>query len=123
MPTLTLVHLNNTPVFMIPGVNPVYDRVHASIFDKKNARWLFPAYAPFGLLVISDLRKVDPSLQYSPDVEKHVTHLERIPQLVKDRVLPDGFKFYGPKPFDHQLEGLVLLLNYPRFALWWPPGM
>ena len=119
---LNLVHLNHTPAFEIAGANPIYDRVHAAVFDKKGGRWVFPAYAPFGSLVIADLLKVDPSLQYSPAVEAHLAYLEQVPRLVKDRILPPGFKFHGFAPFEHQVEGLCLMLNYPRFALWWEPG-
>jgi SNF2 family DNA or RNA helicase len=122
MAHLNLTHLNGTPAFTIAGTNPIYARVHAAIYDKKGTRWLFPAYMPFGPLAISDLRKVDPTLQYGPGVEAHLTYLEQVPQLVKDRVLPEGFTFYGHTPFEHQLEGLSLFLHYPRFALWWEPG-
>jgi len=122
MTQLNLVQLNNTPVFTINSTDPTYARVHAGIFDKKGGRWLFPAYAPFGLLVIADLRKVAPALKYTPEVETHVAYLELIPKLLKERSLPPGFKFHGFTPFDHQLEGLCLMLHHPRFALWWEPG-
>lgn len=122
MVTLHLIQLNNTPVFTIAGTNPIYARVHAAIFDKKGSRWLLPAYPPFGMLVIADLRKVDPSLVYSPEVEAHIAYLERVPDLIKQRALPADFKFHGFQPFEHQLEGLCLMLHYPRYALWWEPG-
>lgn len=122
MAHLNLVRLNGTPAFTIAGTNPIYARIHAAIFDKKGARWLFPAYPPFGELVIGDLRKVDPSLVYSAETEEHLKYLARVPEILKNGELPAGFQFTGFKPFDHQVQGLNLMLNYPRFALWWEPG-
>ncbi len=123
MAQLDLIHVNGTPAFTIAGSNPIYNRVHAAIFDKKTPRWLFAAYPPFGPLVITDLRKIDPTLKYSAATEAHITELEKLPQILKNVELPAGFKFGGKyQPFDHQRWGLCLLLNFPRFALWWDPG-
>lgn len=122
MTVLDFCMLNGTPAFTITGLNPIFTRVHAAIADKKQGRWLFPAYLPFGPLVIEDLRKVDPTLQFSDTTENYLKQLALMPKLIADRVLPDHFKFYT-KPWDHQLAGLCTLLHYPRFALFWEPGV
>ena len=121
MATLNLIHLNGTPAFVLPATDPNYARVHAAIHDKKNNRWLFPAYLPFGQAVIDDLKKVDKTLAYSDEVVAHLAYLADVPRRIKDRELPPGFQFHT-KPFDHQLQMLATLLHYPRFAILWEPG-
>lgn len=121
MPLISLETINGTPVFTAPGMNPNYERIHGGMFDREQKRWLFPAYPPFGLLAVNDLKKVQKDTSFTPEAERQILVLQSVPQQLKERILPDGFKF-ATKPFDHQIDGLVHLLNYPRFALYWDAG-
>lgn len=84
-------------------------------------RWRFPAYPPFGLLAVNDLKKVIKGIRFSPEAEQRIKWLEGVPQRIKDRVLPEGFTFVT-KPFDHQIGVLAQMLQYPRFALYLDAG-
>ena len=121
MPLISLETLNGTPVFVAPGMGPQYDRVHGCMVDREKRRCIFPAYPPFGLLAATDLTKVQKDTSFSPEAEQQIAWLRAVPHRLSERTLPEGFSF-ATKPFDHQIEGLVHLLNYPRFALYWDAG-
>lgn len=118
---LDLEELNGTPVFSISSVEGSYGRVHGATFDKARKRWLFPAYPPFGQLVVKDLRRVAPSLPLSAAAQDRLKYLESIDSIVENRTLPEGFGFVT-KPFDHQVEALTYLFHHPRFALFFDAG-
>jgi SNF2 family DNA or RNA helicase len=113
--------LNGTPIFVLNNADPKFGRAHGSTFDKSRNVWIYPAYPPFGPLVLDDLKKLDPQLGLSPSAEVQRSHLEKLPQLLKDRTLPENFQFVT-KPYDHQIDGLMHLYHYPRFGLLWDPG-
>ena len=121
MNSLDLEEINGTPIFVSPNEHNVFSRIYGAIFDRDRLRWFFPAYPPFGLTVVSDLRKIAPNLVYSEAAKKHITNLADVPRRVQARILPDGFT-YVTKPFDHQIEGLAYLYYNPRFALLWDAG-
>jgi len=121
MPLISLETINGTPVFVSSGMVPGFERVHAGMLDVEKKRWMFPAYPPFGLLAANDLRKVQKDTSFTPEAEQQIAVLQSVPQRLKERTLPAGFQF-ATKPFDHQIDGLTHLLNYPRFALYWDPG-
>jgi len=121
MPLISLETLNGTPVFVAPGMGPQYDRVHGCMVDRDKKRCIFPAYPPFGLLAAADLQKVQKDTSFSPEAATQIALLQAVPQRLKERTLPEGFSF-ATKPFDHQIDGLAHLLNYPRFALYWDAG-
>jgi SNF2 family DNA or RNA helicase len=121
MPLISLETINGTPVFVSSGMVPGFERVHAGMLDVEKKRWMFPAYPPFGLLVVNDLKKVQKDTSFTPEAEKQIAALQSVPQRLQERTLPEGLEFIT-KPFDHQLTGLAYLLNHPRFALYWDPG-
>jgi SNF2 family DNA or RNA helicase len=121
MPLISLETVNGTPVFVSSGMVPGFERVHAGMLDMEKKRWVFPAYPPFGLRVVDDLKKVQKGTSFTPEAEKQIAVLEAVPQRLAERTLPEGFQF-ATKPFDHQITGLVYLLNHPRFALYWDAG-
>ena len=121
MALLELEEINGTPVFISPTELDIFSRVYGAIFDRDRLRWLFPAYPPFGLTVISDLRKLAPNLQLSASAKQQLEILEDTPRRIQDRILPQGLTFVT-KPFDHQIEGLAHLYHNPRFALLWDAG-
>jgi SNF2 family DNA or RNA helicase len=121
MPLISLETINGTPVFVSSGMVPGFERVHAGMLDVEKKRWMFPAYPPFGLLVVNDLKKVQKDTSFTPEAEKQIAALQSVPQRLQERTLPEGLEFIT-KPFDHQITGLVYLLNHPRFALYWDAG-
>jgi len=121
MPLISLETVNGTPVFVSSGMIPGLERVHAGMLDVEKKRWLFPAYPPFGLLVVNDLKKVLKDTNFSSEAEQQITALQDVPQRLKERTLPAHFSF-ATKPFDHQIDGLAHLIQYPRFALYWDAG-
>ena len=121
MPLISLETINGTPVFVSSGMIPGLERIHAGVLDGEKKRWLFPAYPPFGLLAVNDLKKVLKDAAFSSEAEQQIAALEGVPQRIKERTLPENFAF-ATKPFDHQIDGLAHLVNYPRFALYWDAG-
>lgn len=121
MPLISLETINGTPVFIAPGMSPNYERIHGGSFDREKVRWMFPAYPPFGSLVINDLRKVQKDVTFTPEAQKQIALLQELPQRLAERTLPEGFKFVT-KPFDHQITGVSTLYHHPRFALYWDAG-
>jgi SNF2 family DNA or RNA helicase len=121
MPLISLENVNGTPLFVSSGLPPGLERVHAGVLDTEKKRWMFPAYPPFGLRVVDDLKKVLKDTSFSSEAEQQITLLHEVAQKVKDRTLPAHFAF-ATKPFDHQIEGLAHLVQYPRFALYWDAG-
>jgi SNF2 family DNA or RNA helicase len=121
MPSIDLDAHNGTPVFSVASTDPRYLRVHGNNFLKEQARYIFPAYPPYGSIVLSDLKKVAPLDELSPAALGQSNYLANLPQLIADRSLPSGFTYYT-KPFDHQVEALTYLYHHPRFALFYDPG-
>lgn len=121
MSLIALAEVKGTPVFVIESPDPNYSRVYGASFDKELMRWVFPAYPPFGNLVINDLKKIRPGTAFTPEAQAHAASLNEVPDRVKNRTLPEGFQFHT-KPFEHQVEALSTLLQYPRFALYFDAG-
>lgn len=122
MQTVDLMVLNGTPMFTVLSTDPRYARVHGNNLLKEQSRYVFPAYPPYGQIVLKDIQKVDPTAQLSPAAQRQAEHLAKIPELIEKRILPEGFTFYS-KPFDHQVEGVAQLYYHPRFSLFWEPGV
>lgn len=100
---------------------PQLFRVYGSTYNAEENYWFFPAYAPFGPVVLDDLKKVAPDVTYSAEVVSHIEFLRSVPELVKNRVLPElSWKTFPP--FEHQTEGLSFLYYNPRSALFWDMG-
>ena len=121
MSLISLAEVKGTPVFVIESSDPNYSRIYGASFDKDLKRWVFPAYPPFGNLVINDFKKIRPGTPFTPEAQAHITSLSQVPELVKNRVLPNDFQFVT-KPFEHQVEALATLLQFPRFALYFDAG-
>jgi SNF2 family DNA or RNA helicase len=121
MQTVDLMTVNGTQMFTVQSVDPRYNRVHGNNLLKEQGRYIFPAYPPYGSIVLQDLKKVDAEIQLSATVQQHADYLAKLPELLDGRVLPQGFTFHT-KPFDHQIEALSYLYHHPRFALFYEPG-
>lgn len=121
MAQLDLLLINGSPVFLSPNDHPSFTRVYGAVTRADLSRWQFPAYPPFGQLVVQDLRRVAPDMAYSPEARAHIEYLTRLPQLLAEKDLPTGFSFVT-KPFEHQIEGLSWAYHYPRLAILWDMG-
>lgn len=118
---LDLVDHLGSPAFTTSEASDSLSRVYGALVDKEQKRYLFPAYPPFGDIVLADLQKVAPTVTYSPLVERYREYLATVPSLVDHRQLPAAIDFTTP-PMDHQLEGTVHLYHHPRSALFWDAG-
>ena len=117
---LELAELQGTPVFTAEGRAPELGRVYGATYHKERGHWFFPAYPPFGLLVLRSLAEVVPRIELGEGVAEHIAYLESVPGKVERREIPAID--YVTKPFDHQLEGEAFLYHYPRAALYWDAG-
>ena len=107
-----ITHLSSgTPVFYIESLSPVWGRVFGSIVHQAARRWYFPAFHPFLPRVLSDLKTVVPTLEYSTDVKLWVE------RNLKPLEMPDI-----PSSYEHQKEGLGILLLNHRYILNWEMG-
>jgi SNF2 family DNA or RNA helicase len=121
MPEISLEQINGTAVFTSAGMLPGLERVHAGMLDVDKKRWWFPAYPPFGLLAINDLKKIIKGVSFSKEAIQQIDFLESVPERLTKRTLPEGFQFIT-QPFEHQIDVLTHALHYPRFALYLDPG-
>jgi SNF2 family DNA or RNA helicase len=117
---LELDQLQGTKIFVVRGGPPGLARAYGAMFDRQRGRWFFPAYPPFGLLVVADLKRFVPQLAHGKGVSEWIGYLESVPERLRKRETPAIE--YATKPFDHQVEGTSLLYHYPRAALFWDAG-
>jgi len=108
-------------VFWLSGDGPGHPRIFGAARDKARDRWVYPAYAPVGLQVLQDIRKVYPSITLTTAAAAQEEALIAVPQRIVDRDIP--LKELPVTPFAHQMEGLAYLYHNPRWALLWEPGV
>lgn len=113
--------LRGTPTFTIADQSRSYKRLYGAVHDRANERWLFPAYAPLGLVVIKDLQTVHPEALFSPGAQAQVDFLKSVEDKIAQRELPPHT--FTTTPYAHQLEGLCRLYYYHRYALFWEAGV
>lgn len=124
MPTIKLERVNGTPVFIVDAFEERFRRIHANMPDPANKRFVFPAYPPFGLSVVSDIEKVAPDLHWLGDALAQRDWLREVPDKIKNRVLPATLTYpEDKKPFEHQLEALTHIYYNPRYGLLYDPGL
>lgn len=110
-----------TNVFWLGGDGPGHGRIFGAVRDRSKNRWVYPAYAPIGPIVLQDLRQVYPNAELSSEAQAWATYLGEVPKALAARDLP--VPALPVKPFDHQLEGLAYLYHNERWALLWEPGV
>lgn len=112
--------LNGTVVFTTPSGGVDLSRVYGATPDPSNKRWIFPGYPPFGLITVSDLTKVDKSVQFTEAAKVAIEYLKKVPDYVaENQPQPESFI---TRPFDHQKQGVSYLYHHPRFALFYDAG-
>jgi len=130
LPKLTLTWLKRTPVFVLSVKD---DEPWQRVWGAKrlpNGDWAFPAYFPFGMWSVSDLKVIYSQLEYDEKAQEQREKLYRKATSIIDILdcwkngksplswLPAGFQFHVP-PFHHQELGISLaFLNWREFFLW-----
>jgi SNF2 family DNA or RNA helicase len=114
--TLELGAVYGTPVFTLQCFESAVKNVYGASFSGRDKLWRFPAFFPVHSVVLADLSKVVPGLQYAPEVVEHVKKLAQPPAL------PDDFSFLT-EPYQHQRDGVLHLKQHPRAALFYSPGL
>ena len=126
---LTTDKLNYTPIFSLHAEDgEPWRRVWGAV--RVGDRWVWPAYFPFGMWVVNDLKVVAPWLKLSQSAKEAVANIHkshaRVVKTLADYaankevevVVPDGFKFHLP-PFPHQRLGIALgVESWRLFYLW-----
>lgn len=118
---------DGTPVFFLPYI-PRYESAYKRIWGfryEEPGIAAFPAYPPFGDLVLADLQKVFKNLTISEEATEEMVWNAHAKECAESGVLPENLadtEFAFP-PYDHQLAGLVRAFWYPRTGLFFHPGL
>jgi len=110
--------INGTPVLTVAGTWSQGSRVYGATLQKKQNRWVFPAFPPFVQNVLHDL----------PKVYKHATLTDEVTNWLKSQKTQDEWlqhmreKTLPLKSYDHQLVGTAELLYNYRWILQWDTG-
>lgn len=115
---------NGTPVFMVSGQHPIFNRVFGAEWDATRALWTYPAFFPAVEKVLEDFKAVakDADVIFSDTARRHVQHLQKLKRDLAAQALPEGFTFVT-QPYAHQLLGLCHLYYNLRAALFFDPGL
>jgi SNF2 family DNA or RNA helicase len=115
-PVLNLSSLYRTPIFTLRLDKPALKDSYGASYYGPAKEWRFPAFYPVHQIVISDLKKLVPTLTLSEEAQAHVTALS-VPAKV-----PNEFS-YVTTPYQHQVEGLEHLYQNYRAGLFYSPGL
>lgn len=122
--------VNKVPVFKVPGFTPDLGRVIGGKYNKFKKEWWYPAFLPYGPLVLHDLEIVDETLRLSSRAElqklllaQQQCNLEQNKLLRKGERQPNHPFSFIVKPYSHQLKSFVHCFYNPRTALLLEPGL
>jgi len=116
-----LITEGGTPCYAIRTDQAVAQKIHGATFDRENARWLYPAYAPFDVRVFHDINIAFKGISWSAEATAQHLACVASEEALRQGVPPPGLSFVT-KPFDHQREGVNFLYYRPRAALLWAMG-
>ena len=123
---LKCILVNKVPIFALHSLVDVADRaskILGSEFEPKTKIWFFPAYHPFGLTVIEELKMVfGRAMSMDASVDQRVTTLNKVISNIANGVLRDDFVF-KTEPKEHQKQGVVLGSSFLRWGMFWGCGM
>lgn len=113
--------VGGTPCYVLKTLAPAASSIHGASLDRDNARWLYPAYAPFEERVFHDINIAFKGIAWSQEaLGQHAASVEA-ERAMRAGELPAGFT-YKTKPFAHQAEGLSFIYHRLRAALLWDMG-
>ena len=107
--------LNKTPVFVTSDPNPSWGRVYGATHNTMENKWFFPAFPPFLKNILHDFVTLDIPFSYTESAQQWIAQQKSYEEVMEDI---KGFTF-SVKSYDHQLEGLGLLLHNYRYGLEW----
>lgn len=115
---------NGTPVFLVPGQNPTFERIFGATWDITRFLWMYPAFFPASEKVLADFEAVTDTVEVvlSNTVRNHIQALTASKALLAMQQLPTGFEFITT-PYQHQIEGLCHIYYNIRAALFYDPGL
>lgn len=96
-------------------------RVYGAKFIYKKSLWVFPAIPPYFEWVLEDLESQAEGIEYDSSVDEYVSKMEQEAAKIATSDIR-GFRSKFP-PYDHQKAGLSRLMHFPRYAVFWDPGM
>jgi SNF2 family DNA or RNA helicase len=115
---------NGTPVFLVHGRNPTFERVFGATWDTERSLWMYPAFFPASEKVLADFEAVSDTVEVvmSDAARQHVADLAMVRGRLTAREVPAGFQF-ATNPYEHQVEGLCHIYYNIRAALFFDPGL
>jgi len=115
------------PTFILPyirGYKSGYKRIFGSTVDEDKSEVTFPAYAPLAAVVVEDMEKVFPGIPWSDEALAQLSYSSKASRLIdstdEDAAITESCVL---PPYDHQLIGVKRALYYPRYALFYHPGL
>tara|TARA_B100000214_G_scaffold371813_1_gene348890 strand:+ start:1555 stop:3429 length:1875 start_codon:yes stop_codon:yes gene_type:complete len=97
-------------------------RVYGAKYKPKADYWVFPAMPPFYSWVIEDLTSIlGEHLSLDQSVTTYCNNMEE----EESKAISGDVRGFSSAfdPYQHQKEGLALLMYAPRCAIFWDPGM
>lgn len=113
------ITINNTPVLAVGTQKPEYGRILGASKHKQGNFWMFPAYLPFLPKVLSDIKIVDPTAEFTEKAQQYLAGVKPYAQW-RDEIARYCFP---TRSRDHQLDGTAELLTYHRWMLQWGMGV
>jgi len=124
MPKLQFKYLKGTPVFYIEETGENLGRPEGATLHmlKGIPTYYYPAYQPFGLEVVKDLRRYVLGIQFSSEALDHELYLQDLQRKLDLWHIDPHFTF-TTAPYQAQKEGLAWLLYQPRAGLLFDCGL
>lgn len=121
---LDLSYKGRTPVFTLPSYSSDQGRALGAEFNKTTLDWIYPAYFPFGQMVLDDLKIIDDTVTLTDSAEAQRRSLFNTNSLFRCGKLPPSSPFsFIVRPYRHQLDSLIFAYHNPKAALFLEPGL
>lgn len=118
-----LIDIRGTPIFAVAASGQKWKRVFGATYRRKAGIWLFPAFFPYHVDVVHDLKIVEPYIQFSADAKKHLIRCNALGALPLN--VPATTNGYQPvlPMFEHQKEGFEFVQRMLRCGLFFDMGL
>lgn len=118
------VKVGNVPLFAFkisPQAGQLASKILGSSFDHKSNVWYCPAYYPFGLQVVSEIKMMFPNTTFATSAVNRINQLKK-----SEKMIESGKKVkmeFKTEPMEHQHEALLKLILYYRIGVFWSCGV